>query len=71
MEHVGRHLEKDRKSGNSKIWNVDSWNKDPELERWYYEEGIITRDKAGNWKIGDGRPRRQGVSDDDTSDEDA
>lgn len=71
MEHVGRHLEKDRKSGNSKIWNVDSWNKDPELERWYYDEGIITFDQAGHWKIGDGRPRRQGVSDDDTSDEDA
>ena len=71
MEHVGRHLEKDRKAANSKIWNVNTWNKDTELERWYYNEGIITLDKADTWKIGDNRPRRPGITDDETSDEDA
>ena len=68
IEHIGRHLEKDRKAGNT-IGDVEKWNKDVNLERWLYNEGIIARDGA-QWKIGDGRPRRQGVYDDDTSDED-
>ncbi|KAF9735960.1 hypothetical protein PMIN06_002504 [Paraphaeosphaeria minitans] len=70
MEHIGRHLEKDRKVG-SVIGHVATWNIDKELERWLSDEGIITLDKVGNWKIGDGRPRRLGASDDDTSDEGA
>lgn len=69
VEHIGRHLEKDRKAGNM-IGDVETWNKDMGLERWLFNEGIITRDEAGEWKIGDGRPRRQGVDDDTTSDED-
>ncbi|KAL5385293.1 hypothetical protein DPSP01_004752 [Paraphaeosphaeria sporulosa] len=70
MEHIGRHLEKDRKAG-SVIGHVATWNIDKELERWLFDEGVIALDKMGNWKIGDGRPRRLGASNDDTSDEDA
>ncbi|KAF2442210.1 hypothetical protein P171DRAFT_63610 [Karstenula rhodostoma CBS 690.94] len=69
MEHIGKHLEQDRKVG-SVIGHVATWNISKELERWLLDEGIIALDKVGNWKIGDGRPRRLGESD-DTSDEDA
>ncbi|KAF1975152.1 hypothetical protein BU23DRAFT_78977 [Bimuria novae-zelandiae CBS 107.79] len=70
MEHIGRHLEKDRKVGNI-IGDVATWNDDKELERWLFAEGIIAHDKAGNWKIGDGRPRRQGVGEEDSSDDES
>ncbi|KAJ4287173.1 hypothetical protein N0V90_012571 [Kalmusia sp. IMI 367209] len=70
MEHIGRHLEKDRKAGN-RIGDADGWKIDKDLERWLFDEGIITHDKVGKWKIGDGRPRRHVVGNDDTSDEDA
>jgi hypothetical protein len=70
MEHIGRHLEKDRKVG-SVIGHVSTWNIDKDLERWLLDEGIISLDKVDNWKIGDGRPRRHGPSDEDTSDDDA
>ncbi|KAJ4345417.1 uncharacterized protein N0V89_011547 [Didymosphaeria variabile] len=68
MEHIGRHLEKDRKAG-SVIGHVGTWNIDKTHERWLINEGIIALDKVGNWKIGDGRPRRQCVSDEDTSED--
>lgn len=69
MEHIGRHLEKDRKVGSG-IGHVATWNIDKELEQWLLNEGIIVFDKVGNWRFGDGRPRRLGASDDDASDED-
>jgi hypothetical protein len=53
MEHVGRHLEKDKK-GNL---NVKSWNPDSDLEHYLLDEGLIVR-QNGAWKIGDGKPLR-------------
>lgn len=67
MEHIGRHLEKDRKSG-AKLGDVTSWNVDKALEQWLLEEGIITLEK-GLWKIGDGRPRRPLGNEEDESEE--
>lgn len=63
MEHIGRHLEKDRKVGST-IGHVATWNVDKSLEQWLLDEGIIALDKSGNWKLGDGRPHRQIASDD-------
>jgi len=57
MEHIGKHLEKDRRAGNV-IADPACWNLDKNLERWLRDEGIIAYDKSGQWKIGDGRPRR-------------
>lgn len=70
MEHIGRHLEKDRKNGNT-IGEAATWNVDQNLERWLREEGIIARTREGEWKIGDGRPLRPSLSDEDTSEDDA
>lgn len=65
MEHVGRHLEKDKKG------SVDfkSWNLDTDLERYLLEEGLVVREQ-GQWKIGDGKPLRQAY-DESVSDSDS
>lgn len=60
MEHVGRHLEKDRKTVSL---DVTTWNEDKELEQWLLEEGLIAHDRNGGWKIGDGKPRRDSILD--------
>ena len=68
MEHVGRHLEKDRKNGIDML-DFASWNLDHGLEQYLIEEGLITRE-AGVWKIGDGKPRRHvAVDSEDDSEE--
>ena len=70
MEHVGRHLEKDRKAGGVSL-DVATWNEDKDLEQWLLDEGLIARDRSGEWKIGDGKPRRHRTIDsEEESDED-
>ncbi|PVH99490.1 hypothetical protein DM02DRAFT_431823 [Periconia macrospinosa] len=57
MEHIGRHLEKDRKTGGLHHTDTDSWIPDKDLEQWLYKEGIITFDRLGQFMIGDGQPK--------------
>ncbi|KAF2270441.1 hypothetical protein CC78DRAFT_132951 [Lojkania enalia] len=64
MEHVGRHLEKDRKSGGVST-NCADWRQDKVLENYLLEEGLIVQDRNGGWKIGDGKPHRHSGSDSD------
>lgn len=66
MEHIGKHLERDRKEG-FKLCNVESWIVDKELEQYLLEEGIIIM-KNGQWTIGDGKPRRDRDEDEDEAD---
>jgi hypothetical protein len=54
MEHVARHFVKE--AGKGPV-DVSMWRHDLYLESWMFEEGIITRNDAGEWDIGDGRPR--------------
>lgn len=70
MEHIGRHLEKDRNAG-SRFSNVAGWNVDKDLERWLETEGIIALDRNQSWKIGDGRPKRLLMGGDVESDDEA
>jgi hypothetical protein len=63
MEHIGRHLEKDRGSDLDML-NVKAWSEDKPLERYMLVEGLIAREN-GRWKIGDGKPRRQASDDSD------
>ncbi|KAF2806842.1 uncharacterized protein BDZ99DRAFT_465613 [Mytilinidion resinicola] len=69
MEHVGRHLEKDRKAGGAPT-DIKDWQHDKELEQWLVAEGLIEVDRSGGWKLGDGKPKR-GAEEDDDEDEDA
>lgn len=57
LEHIARHLEKDRKLDHHSFLPSPQ-KRDEELERYLLEEGLIARDDAGNWTIGDGKPRR-------------
>ncbi|KAF2874917.1 hypothetical protein BDV95DRAFT_473215, partial [Massariosphaeria phaeospora] len=68
QEHVGRHLEKDRKSGGAPI-DIATWKKDKMLEQWLLDEGLIAHDRSGAWKLGDGKPLRSFASDDSGDDE--
>jgi hypothetical protein len=65
MEHVGRHLEKDRKDGVDAL-DVASWKKDTVLEQYLIDEDLIVWE-SGVWRIGDGKSRRVGS---ESSDED-
>ena len=65
MEHVGRHLEKDRE-GSVDMLDIKTWNEDKGLEQYLLDEGLIVMEHGG-WKIGDGKPRRS--ADDDIDDE--
>ncbi|KAL6711819.1 hypothetical protein ACN47E_002862 [Coniothyrium glycines] len=68
MEHVGRHLEKDRKSDIDMLDSA-TWIPDPALEQYLSREGLIAQD-SGRWKIGDGKRRQHtSVDSDDESDE--
>ncbi len=69
VEHVGRHLEKDRSSIRDML-DVASWNVDFGLEQYLLEEGLIAKEK-GVWKIGNGKPRRntEMESDDESEEE--
>ncbi|ORY04002.1 hypothetical protein BCR34DRAFT_63074 [Clohesyomyces aquaticus] len=57
MEHVGRHLEKDRKAGGAPI-DISDWKEDTILRQWFLEEGLIAPDHNGVLKLGDGKPKR-------------
>jgi len=57
LEHVGGHLERDRKNGMNCL-DIASWRPDDELRNYLLREGIVEQDVRGNWRIGDGRPRR-------------
>jgi Class II histone deacetylase complex subunits 2 and 3 len=59
LEHVGGHLERDRKNGQNCL-DLASWREDPVLRDWLVAEGIIEQDARGGWRIGDGRPRNRG-----------
>lgn len=73
MEHVGRHLEKDRNTAGVSL-DFRDWREDANLEKYLLEEGLIARDRNGSWKIGDGKPRRnnskEGEDDSDDDDDD-
>tara|TARA_R110002003_G_scaffold59_30_gene5416 strand:+ start:10075 stop:11571 length:1497 start_codon:yes stop_codon:yes gene_type:complete len=64
MEHIGRHLEKDRKASVDML-DIKSWNEDKGLEQYLLDEGLIVKEH-GNWKIGDGKRRAVGESDTDS-----
>ncbi|KAF2035957.1 hypothetical protein EK21DRAFT_106792 [Setomelanomma holmii] len=64
MEHVGRHLEKDRK-GSVDMLDIKSWNEDRGLEQYLLDEGLIVKEH-GNWKIGDGKRKAIGESDEES-----
>lgn len=62
MEHVGRHLEKERKP---EMLNSRSWREDLELENWLVDEGLIAWSAIENaWRIGNGKPRRDSILED-------
>jgi hypothetical protein len=57
LEHVGGHLERDRKNGTG-CGDVGNWREDADLRDYLLKEGIVELDARGAWRIGDGRPRR-------------
>lgn len=61
MDHVGRHLEKDRNC-EVDLLDVSTWRVDQSLERYLISEGLVYRDNA-QWRIGDGKPKRRSSSD--------
>lgn len=63
MEHVGKHLEKERK-GDGVSLDPKNWNRDEVLERWLVDQGLIEVE-SGEWKIGDGKPKSQGRVEDE------
>lgn len=67
MEHVGKHLEKDRKTLPNMLDDA-TWIEDKNLETYLLEEGLIAREGA-HWKIGDGKPIRH-VKEETDSEED-
>jgi hypothetical protein len=56
MEHVGSHMEKDRKA-NKSVVPANEWHEDIDLRDYLEQEGLIEYD-GGMWSIGDGRPKR-------------
>jgi len=66
MEHVGRHLEKDKNSLAGML-DVSTWRRDSELERYLLEENLIVRE-SGEWRISDGKKTQQ-VNDTSDSEE--
>lgn len=53
MEHIGRHLEQNKKEGRC-IPSVADWNQDEVVEEWLESEGLIIAMGYG-WQIADGR----------------
>ncbi|KIV99491.1 uncharacterized protein PV09_08797 [Verruconis gallopava] len=56
MEHVGGHMEKERKANKPPV-PVDEWHEDLDLRDYLECEGLIEFDD-GKWSISDGVPRR-------------
>jgi hypothetical protein len=67
MEHVGRHLEKDQ-DGSRDMMDVRAWNRDAALEEYLVEEGLVIREGEG-WRIGDGKPRRGALGEEEDDDD--
>ncbi|KAF3050306.1 hypothetical protein E8E11_010217 [Didymella keratinophila] len=63
MEHVGRHMEKDKHGAD--VFDVTNWKADTALEQYLMNEDLIVWEH-GTWKIGDGKSRR---ADSDSSDD--
>ncbi|KIW07426.1 uncharacterized protein PV09_02267 [Verruconis gallopava] len=57
LEHVGGHLERDRKNGTACL-DVSSWRPDPQLRDYLVTEGLVEIDPRGGYRIGDGKPKR-------------
>jgi len=57
MEHLGAHFEREKKNPKE-VLDTKAWRDDPELREWFLQEGLITPDPKGGWRIGDGQPRR-------------
>lgn len=57
MEHLGAHFEREKKNPKMTL-DTSHWKDDPELQKWFLQEGLIERDNKGGWRIGDGQPRR-------------
>ncbi|QDS68960.1 hypothetical protein FKW77_008792 [Venturia effusa] len=57
LEHVGGHLERDRKNGTA-CTDVTNWRADPSLRDYLLVEGLVEIDQRGGYRIGDGKPRR-------------
>lgn len=57
LEHVGGHLERDRKNGTACL-DVGNWRTDPPLRDYLLLEGLVEMDQRGAYRIGDGKPRR-------------
>lgn len=53
MEHVGRHLEQDKKEGKEAL-APRVWRRDETVEQWLESEGLIVHNSYG-WAIADGR----------------
>ncbi|PSK55721.1 hypothetical protein B9Z65_4599 [Elsinoe australis] len=56
MEHVGRHLEQDKKEGREAPV-TEAWRVDLGFEQWCEAEGLIVRQGDGGWGVGEGRRR--------------
>ncbi|KAK5018299.1 hypothetical protein LTR39_001063 [Cryomyces antarcticus] len=52
MEHVGRHLEADRKAGTAGVAGAE-WRVDDVLAAWLEAEGLVVRE-GGGWRLGRG-----------------
>ncbi|KAK5130690.1 hypothetical protein LTR16_001361 [Cryomyces antarcticus] len=52
MEHVGRHLEADRKAGTAGVAGAQ-WRVDDVLAAWLEAEGLVVRE-GGGWRLGRG-----------------
>jgi hypothetical protein len=57
LEHVGGHLERDRKNGTSPA-DVVFWRSDDQLRDYLIVEGLVEVDPRGGYRIGDGKPKR-------------
>ncbi|RDI84458.1 hypothetical protein Vi05172_g5725 [Venturia inaequalis] len=57
LEHVGGHLERDRKNGTACL-DINNWRADPPLRDYLLVEGLVEMDQRGAYRIGDGKPRR-------------
>ena len=59
IEHIASvHFEKDKKAGSKTAMALTSWRRDPVLEQWLVDEGLIEHDTKGGWRLGNGTPRR-------------
>lgn len=67
MEHMGHHLEKDRKNVADTL-DSTTWNRDQKLEEYLLDEGLVVKEN-GQWKLGDGKPTRPAAAETDNESE--